>query len=47
MRRNRRNLPTVLAAPAKDFGQPGGSMMELEEGKRRGEWGPFIGVTRC
>jgi hypothetical protein len=31
-------------APAENFGQPGGSLVELEEGKRRGEWGLFIGA---
>jgi hypothetical protein len=33
-------------APTGDFGQPGGSLVELEEGKRRGEWGIFIGVAK-
>jgi hypothetical protein len=33
-----------LRAPAEDFGKPGGSLVELEEGKRRGERGLFIGA---
>jgi hypothetical protein len=35
-----------LRAPAEDLGQPGGSLVELEEGKQRGEWGLFIGAVR-
>jgi hypothetical protein len=35
-----------LRAPAEDLGQPVGSLVELEEGKRRGEWGLFIGAAR-
>jgi hypothetical protein len=37
-------LRRLLQPPAGDFGQPGGSLVELEEGKRRGERGLFIGV---
>jgi hypothetical protein len=32
-----------LWAPVEDFGQPGGSLVELEEGKWRGERVLFIG----
>jgi hypothetical protein len=41
------NLAAALRSSDEGFAQPGGALLRGIRGERRGEWGLFIGVTRC